>query len=104
MSKHKELPESAAKVQSATADLFAKTESGTTGKRDEAKYNARHGKPTTYRLPVELRDRFKEIAEAEKLNLSDLAQYVIKTFVLAYDAGEIELPKQEQVSYTLDID
>ncbi len=84
-------------------DIFKRTEPQSSG-RDEEEYAKRYGRPTTYRLADELRDRFKEIAEAEGVGVSELAEWVLTRFVRQYEAGEIQLPKRRQEAYTLEFD
>lgn len=71
--------------------------------RDEQEYNERYGYPTTYRLPKDLADAIRDIADQEHVGISELAQWILARFVRRYEAGEIELPKAErEVRYTLE--
>ncbi len=71
--------------------------------RDEQDYNERYGYPTTYRLPWELAEAIRDIADQEGVGISELAEWVLARFVRRYEAGELELPKAErEVKYTLD--
>jgi len=71
--------------------------------RDEREYSERYGYPTTYRLPKDLADAIRDIAEREHVGISELARYILGRFVARYEAGETELPKAEKdVTYTLD--
>lgn len=72
-------------------------------KRDEEEYSRRYGRPTTYRLPDELTDHIRAIAEAEGVGLSELAEYALTRFVKDYDAGKVTLPKK-RTAYRLDFD
>ena len=71
--------------------------------RDEEEYAKRYGRPTSYRLPDDLRDRFKAIAESEGVGMSELAEFVLSRFVADYDAGKIQIPKR-QAGYSIDFD
>ena len=51
----------------------------------------------TYRIPEELHERLKAIAEQEGVGLNDLVRYLFQTFLRQYEAGEIHLPVQEYV-------
>ena len=108
MTKRKSVSAEEARIEDAGAvPLFKSTEpvkpSGTGG-RDEAEYNRRYGKPTTYRLPEELRDRIKAVAAAEGVGLSELAAFILARFVADYDAGKVQIPKERQDVYSIDFD
>lgn len=110
MSKRKSLTPEDAPLDAAPG-LFQSTEppaqaepEATKGKpRNEAEYARRYGKPTTYRLPVELRDRLRDIAKAEGVGLSDLAELALTLFVAEYDAGKVGIPKRlRPAQYAID--
>ncbi len=64
----------------------------------------RYGKPATYRLPEELIEKLKKIADRERVGISELATFVFQSFVRDYEAGELSLPKSEPARYSLDLD
>lgn len=107
MTKRKSVSAEEARIEDAGAvPLFKSTEPAKTktGGRDEAEYNRRYGKPTTYRLPEELRDRIKAVAAAENVGLSELAEFILARFVADYDAGKVQIPKERQDVYSIDFD
>jgi len=71
--------------------------------RDEKEYSERYGKPTTYRLPTELVDKVRTIADQEGVGLSELAEYVLTRFVQDHAAGKVELPKTQR-HYAIDFE
>jgi predicted DNA-binding ribbon-helix-helix protein len=84
-----------------TNGLFAPTKSK--AGRDEREYNRRYGKPTTYRLPSELSEAIKRIAQQEHVGISELVEYILDQFVKRYEDGDTILPKAKKgVMYTLD--
>jgi len=112
MSKRKSLTPEDAPLSPAPG-LFEPTEppaqdpkpAGGRRKRNEAEYARRYGRPTTYRLPVELRDRLRDIAKAEGVGLSDLAELALALFVTEYDAGKVGIPKRlRPAQYAIDFD
>jgi predicted DNA-binding ribbon-helix-helix protein len=71
--------------------------------RDEKEYAERYGHPTTYRLPKDLSEDVKRIADREHVGISELVEFILSRFVRRYEAGEIDLPKAEkEVKYTLE--
>ncbi len=82
--------------------LFSRTDGSKPTGRDEELYSQRYGRPTTFRIPDEIRERFREIADQEGVGVSSLATFVITQFLAAYDAGEIALPKRATHTYTLE--
>lgn len=104
MSKRKSLSPEDAPLDAAPG-LFKPTEPAPVLRRgrgrDEEEYAKRYGRTTSYRLPDDLRDRFKAIAEGEGVGMSELAEFVLSRFVADYDAGKIRLPKR-QAGFALD--
>jgi hypothetical protein len=64
----------------------------------------RYGKPATYRLPEELIEALKQIAEEERVKIADLATFALQSFVRDYKAGKVTLPKSEPARYRLELD
>lgn len=66
---------------------------------DKAAYN----KPATYRLPETLIGEMKNIADTERVKISDLVTFALQNFIQGYESGKIVLPKAEPSYYRLDL-
>ncbi len=64
----------------------------------------RYGKPTTYRIPIELCEQIRRIAKNEQVGISDLATFALRRFVSDYKAENVTLPKTDPIKYGLDLD
>lgn len=66
--------------------------------RERAKIQARRDQRATYDLPPALRERIKDLAEAERLPASQLVTLALARFVQAFDSGQIDLSPFKQPS------
>lgn len=60
-------------------------------------------KPATYRLPETIIEELKNIADSERVKISDLVTFALQNFIQGYETGKIVLPKAEPSYYRLDL-
>ena len=68
--------------------------------RDEEEYAQRYGRPTTYRLPDDVREAMRDLADREQVPISELAEVALRRFLADVEAGRFVLRK-EPTGYTL---
>jgi len=62
--------------------------------RDEEEYARRYGRPTTYRLPDEVRDAVKKLAEKERVSVSVLVEEALIRFLEDVRTGRYKIKKE----------
>jgi len=75
----------------------------TTPEPTRQSHAARYNKPASYRLPEPLVEQLKQIAQTERVKISDLVAFALQRFVTDYEAGQITLPKSEAAHYNLNL-
>jgi predicted DNA-binding protein len=85
-------------------DVLKSTEQEQVGRPYEEDYAKKYGRPTSFRLPDELTERIRAMAEAEGVGISKLVEFILTRFVKDYDAERISLPKKRQEVYELEFD
>jgi len=80
------------------------TLTGQVGKGGPSPYD-RHYPPVSYRLPPEIAAEIKAIAEAEGVQVGQVAAYALAYFCDLYKRGEVALPTRDvtQVRKVVDI-
>ncbi len=66
--------------------------------RERAKIQSRREQRATYDLPPALRERIRQMAEAERLPASQLVTLALARFLQAFDSGQIDLSIYKQPS------
>lgn len=66
--------------------------------RERAKIQARRDQRATYDLPPEVRQKVKELADAERLPASQIVTLALLRFLQAYEAGGVDLSQYKQPS------
>lgn len=84
-------------------DLFGRTGREAPSRRDEEEAAQRWGRPTTYRLPDELRDAIRELAESEQVPQNHLVEVALRRFLADVEEGRYTIRK-EPTGYRLRTD